>query len=70
VPASATSGKTGKGYHIYFVVYVKGREDIKGNNGEHLGELKGSGHYPVLPPSVHHDGQIYEWVNPLKNGDL
>ena len=58
------TAKTGKGYHVFFVAHAKGRKDIKGENGEHLGELRGSGHYCVLPPSVHPNGQTYKWVNP------
>jgi len=54
--------RTGKGYHVYFLAPVPGRKDIKGNNGEHLGELRGSGHYCMLPQSVHPNGSVYEWV--------
>ena len=62
--------RTGKGYHVYFLASVRGRKDIKGNNGEHLGELRGSGHYCMLPPSIHPNGSVYEWLNPLLNGNL
>lgn len=62
--------KTGKGYHVYFLASVQGRKDIKGNNGEHLGELRGSGHYCMLPPSVHPNGYVYEWVNPPTKDNL
>lgn len=62
--------KTGKGYHVYFSAHVRGRKDIKGNNGEHLGEVRGSGHYCMLPPSVHPNGSVYEWVNPPTKDNL
>jgi hypothetical protein len=62
--------KTGKGYHVYFLARVQGRKDIKGNNGKHMGELRGSGHYCMLPPSVHSNGFVYDWVNPPTKENL
>lgn len=62
--------KTGKGYHVYFIADIEGRKDIKGENGEHLGELRGNNHYCMLPPSLHPDGQTYVWVNLPNNGNL
>jgi hypothetical protein len=62
--------KTGNGMHVYFQADAKGRKDIEDANGGHLGELRGSGHYCLLPPSVHPDGPTYQWVNPLTNGNL
>jgi len=33
------------------------------------GELRGNGGYVLAPPSIHPNGQIYRWINPL-NGEL
>ncbi len=56
--------KTSKGMHVYFEAPIKGTKHISN------GELRGSGGYCLLPPSVHPDGLIYQWVNPLLNGNL
>ncbi|MHC4466183.1 MAG: bifunctional DNA primase/polymerase [Planctomycetota bacterium] len=64
------TAKTSKGFHVYFEEKIEGRIDIKDAQGNHLGELRGSKHYNLLPPSIHPDGQPYEWVNPLNNGNL
>jgi hypothetical protein len=62
--------KTADGYHVYFQAPVRGRKDIKGSNGEHLGELRGSGHYCLLPPSIHPDGPEYRWTIPITENNL
>jgi hypothetical protein len=64
------TARTSRGVHVYFQYPVEGRRDIKGPNGEHLGELRGSGHYCLLPPSLHPEGTPYEWLNPISNGNL
>jgi hypothetical protein len=52
--------KTARGYHVY------GRLDNEAFENLDDGELRAdSGHYVVLPPSVHPDGAIYSWLNPL-----
>jgi hypothetical protein len=56
--------RTSKGVHVYFVGHVEGIHHTTN------GELRGSGGYCLLPPSVHPDGQPYEWVNPLANSRL
>ena len=56
--------RTAQGMHVYFeadVVGIKHFED---------GELRGKGGYCLLPPSLHPDGKVYQWVNPLVNGNL
>jgi hypothetical protein len=50
--------KTAKGMHVYFT------SDIIGIKHFADGELRGKGGYCLLPPSVHPDGQTYQWVNP------
>jgi hypothetical protein len=57
--------KTVRGFHVY------------GRLGEELyvklsdGELRADhGHYVVLPPSRHPEGQAYAWLNPLPNGSF
>jgi hypothetical protein len=52
--------QTHRGYHVF------GRLDHEefANLGD--GELRANcGHYVLLPPSLHPDGSIYTWVNPL-----
>jgi hypothetical protein len=56
--------QTSKGMHVYFQAKVDGIKHISN------GELRGRGGYCLLPPSVHPEGQIYQWVNPLTNGNL
>jgi hypothetical protein len=56
--------RTSKGGHVYFqssVIGIKKYAD---------GELRGKGGYCLLPPSVHPNGQTYQWVNPISNGNL
>lgn len=56
--------QTGKGMHVYFEGHVKGVKHVSN------GELRGSGGYCLLPPSVHPGGHVYQWVNPVLNGNL
>lgn len=53
--------KTGKGFHYY----MKLPESRPGNTASKLGlgiDTRGEGGYVVLPPSIHPDGQQYEWL--------
>jgi hypothetical protein len=50
--------RTAKGYHVYF------RADWNGIKHLGDGELRGTGGYCMLPPSVHPDGATYEWIIP------
>jgi len=56
--------ETSKGMHVYFEGHIEGIKHVAN------GELRGSRCYCLLPPSVHPDGQVYKWVNPLTNGNL
>jgi len=56
--------QTSQGMHVYFEGHFEGIKHISN------GELRGSGGYCLLPPSKHPDGKIYQWVNPLLNGNL
>jgi len=56
--------KTGKGMHVYFIGNIEGIRHVRN------GELRGSGGYCLLPPSVHPNGACYEWINPFINGNL
>lgn len=52
--------KTARGFHVY------GRLDEELFVTFADGELRAdSRHYVLLPPSIHPDGEIYTWVNPL-----
>jgi hypothetical protein len=57
--------RTARGYHVY------GRLDAedyrKLGDGEFIAD---SGHYVVLPPTIHPDGPTYTWVTPLPLGEL
>jgi hypothetical protein len=50
--------QTDKGMHVYFV-----NQDIQGIKHIGDGELRASGGYCLLPPSVHPNGSEYEWFN-------
>lgn len=58
------TAQTSKGMHVYFEGHFDGIRRISN------GELRGSRGYCLLPPSLHPDGTLYEWVNPLLNGNL
>ncbi len=52
--------QTARGFHVYGQLDEEAFADL-GN-----GELRAdSGHYVLLPPSVHPGGQVYSWVHPL-----
>ena len=55
--------KTSKGMHVYFEGHIKGIKHIQN------GELRGSGGYCLLPPSIHPDGHKYQWLN-QPNGSI
>jgi hypothetical protein len=56
--------RTANGYHVYFQARVDAIRHISN------GELRGTGGYCLLPPSVHPDGARYKWVNPLSDRNL
>jgi len=55
--------KTGRGFHVYFRGSIT--RIIKGSDGE----LRGAG-YTILPPSRHPSGGRYDWIVPLRNGQV
>ena len=62
--ATLPTVQTARGFHVYFLspdVY----EAL--NDGEYRGD---SGHYCLLPPSLHPGGALYRWIVPLPDGDL
>jgi len=51
--------KTGKGWHLFFKhpgVPIQNRAGII----RHM-DVRGDGGYVVVPPSIHHSGNVYEW---------
>ena len=58
------TGQTFQGMHVYFEGHVKGIRYLSN------GELRGSGGYCLLPPSLHPEGVIYKWINPLVKENL
>jgi len=52
------SVETGRGFHVYFRLDTEHFADC----GD--GELRGDqGHYCLLPPTVHKNGKIYQWIS-------
>lgn len=62
--ATLPTVQTARGCHIYF----KSDHDCIKKIGD-TGELRGAG-YVLLPPSRHPSGTVYEWLNPLPDGEL
>jgi hypothetical protein len=57
--------KTARGFHVY------GRVDSEAFEVFGDGELRAdSGHYVLLPPSLHPDGIVYTWTVPLPGSTL
>jgi hypothetical protein len=54
----ARTGRPGGGYHAYGTLPEAPLLKLKD------GELRGNGAIVVLPPSLHHSGSRYEWINP------
>jgi len=48
--------RTAKGFHVYFLGTVDRVRIL------HKGELRGTGGYCMVPPSVHPAGPVYEWI--------
>ena len=60
LPETVTSITGRGGMHIFYRV----REEIRNTTNEELGiDLRGDGGYVMLPPSVHPNGNRYEWEN-------
>ena len=55
---------TARGRHVYFIGHHPKITKISG------GELRGTGGYCVLPPSIHPDGPCYQWLNPPTKANL
>jgi hypothetical protein len=52
--------KTGRGWHFYFNPGGAKIKPSAGVLGRHL-DVRGEGSYVILPPSVHANGERYEW---------
>ncbi len=68
--ASLPTVKTADGYRVYFQGRVSGITHIAAPNGKKLSELRGSGGYCLLPPSIHPDGPEYQWITKPTNRNL
>jgi Bifunctional DNA primase/polymerase, N-terminal len=56
--------QTARGYHVYGQLTEEAFAILE------CGELRAdSGHYVLLPPSIHPDGGVYRWINPLPDLD-
>jgi putative DNA primase/helicase len=54
--------RTGRGRHLFFVV---SGSSIRNDTGRKLGrgiDVRGTGGYVVVPPSIHESGKPYEWI--------
>jgi len=60
--------KTAKGRHLYFK-YEDGMKNRAKINGHNI-DFRADGGYVVAPPSIHHTGVCYEWVNAPLDTDL
>jgi len=57
--------RTAHGYHVYFEARLDGIKYVSN------GELRASGGYCLLAPSVHPNGTVYKWLNlPTRNNLL
>jgi len=64
-PFETRAVKTGSGgYHLYYKVPNAKKVIIHDTSKTHLGELQCLGQYVVVPPSVHPNGNHYQWINP------
>jgi len=63
--ATLPTVETGRGFHLYFRAASERFENC--GDGEYRGN---SGHYSVLPPTIHPSGKPYRWMIPLPAGDL
>jgi hypothetical protein len=61
--------KTGKGRHIYFAANGTPVKNSAGKLGPHL-DIRGEGGYVILPPSIHENGNKYEWITRIKPAPL
>jgi len=62
--ATLPTVETPRGAHVYF----RGPEGFQNlGDGEYRAD---TGHYCLLPPSLHPSGQVYRWLNPLLEGPL
>lgn len=60
---STVHSRTGSGGHHYFFVFPK--DEVLRNKGgfqEHT-DTRGEGGYAILPPSIHPNGNTYEWIS-------
>ena len=56
--------RTAHGYHVYFEARLDGIKYVSN------GELRASGGYCLLAPSVHPNGTVYKWLNPPTRNNL
>jgi putative DNA primase/helicase len=62
--------RTGRGRHLFFVVTGS---TIRNDIGRKLGrgiDVRGTGGYVVVPPSVHESGKRYEWIRGVSPAPL
>lgn len=65
IAATTATATTGKGMHVL----LRLPPPIPGNwkiilDGQHIGECRGEGGYIAVYPSIHPNGNLYEWVTP------
>jgi phage/plasmid primase, P4 family, C-terminal domain len=61
--------KTGRGYHVYFKADRPEKTlKMRGKEGKEVMTLKGEGSYVVAPPSLHHSGTRYSFLQQGNGG--
>jgi len=63
-PSPTLTAKSGRGRHLYFRhpgIHVKNTRGFYKTSGI---DIRGDGGLIVLPPSLHHTGALYEWIEP------
>jgi hypothetical protein len=67
LPPGAPRSRTGSGYHVFLTSYnaVPDRVGLLSTNGgKPQVDIRGVG-IVIAPPSVHPNGKVYEWIEPL-----
>jgi len=62
--------RTARGLHRYFYAPAGLRHFPGDEERPELPEVRAGAHYTLLPPSIHPDGVVYEWIGGLEWGEV
>jgi hypothetical protein len=62
--------RTSRGLHRYFYAPAELQHFPGDEDKPELPEVRAGTHYGLLPPSIHPDGTIYEWIGGLEWGEV